>query len=50
VIPSTVGKIHGVLGYAAGEIWVDELNWGTSLTGNAVAKTCILFPRPDPKG
>ena len=49
VIPSTVGKIHGVLGYEAGDQWSDELNWGDALTGKTVAKTCILFPRPDTK-
>jgi len=50
VIPSTVGKIHGVLGYEAGDVWQEELVWGNSLEGNVVAKNCILFPRPDPKG
>ena len=49
VIPSTVGKIQAVLGHEAGAVWQDELEWGNSLTGNSVAKTCILFPRPDPK-
>jgi len=39
-----------VLGYEAGDVWQEELVWGNSLEGNVVAKNCILFPRPDPKG
>ncbi|MCC5022461.1 MAG: methionine--tRNA ligase [Candidatus Synoicihabitans palmerolidicus] len=49
VIPGTVQKIHGVLGYTAGSTWMDELVWGDRLTGKSVEKTCILFPRPDKK-
>jgi methionyl-tRNA synthetase len=49
VIPNSVGKIQEVLGYKPGAVWSDELNWGTALTGNPVAQTCILFPRPDTK-
>ncbi|MCF3648803.1 methionine--tRNA ligase [Synoicihabitans lomoniglobus] len=49
VIPGSVDKIRGVLGYTAGHVWRDELNWDDRLQGNAVAKTCILFPRPEKK-
>ena len=49
VIPHSVGKIQDVLGYAPGPVWMDELNCGNSLSGHTVAKTCILFPRPDTK-
>ena len=49
VTPGTVEKIRGVLGYQAGQVWREELEWGTCLTGNTVAKTAILFPRPDKK-
>jgi methionyl-tRNA synthetase len=46
VMPSTVEKINGVLGYQAGTHWRDELVWGSRLTGKSVAATAILFPRP----
>jgi methionyl-tRNA synthetase len=46
VMPETAAKIHGVLGYAAGSPWRDELVWGSRLTGSRVAETAILFPRP----
>ena len=49
VMPSTVEKINGVLGHTPGDIWRDELNWGTRLTGAKVAATAILFPRPEQK-
>lgn len=47
VMPSTVAKINGVLGYTPGEVWIDELNWGTRLNGSKVAANAILFPRPE---
>jgi len=50
VIPGSVDKIRGVLGYTAGPDWQAELEWDYRLTGNAVAETCILFPRPEKKG
>ena len=46
VMPSTVRKINGVLGYEAGSTWADELVWGARLTGRTVAATAILFPKP----
>jgi methionyl-tRNA synthetase len=46
VMPSTVRKINGVLGYEAGSSWADELVWGARLTGRTVAATAILFPKP----
>jgi methionyl-tRNA synthetase len=46
VMPGTVEKINGVLGYEAGANWRDELVWGSRLTGKSVAATAILFPRP----
>ncbi|AHF92005.1 methionyl-tRNA synthetase [Opitutaceae bacterium TAV5] len=54
VMPATVEKVYGVLGYkpaagpegAAGAGWRDELVWGDRLTGSKVAETAILFPRP----
>jgi len=48
VIPGTVEKIRGVLGHTAGD-WQAELTWGSALTGNTVAQTAILFPRPEKK-
>ena len=47
VMPETTQKIYGVLGYQPGAVWRDELVWGTKLTGNKVAETAILFPRPE---
>ncbi|MDR1279858.1 MAG: methionine--tRNA ligase [Opitutaceae bacterium] len=55
VMPATVEKVYGVLGYkpasgpesaATGAGWRDELVWGDRLTGSKVAGTAILFPRP----
>lgn len=46
VMPTTVVKIHGVLGHATTGTWRDQLGWGTTLTGSKVAETAILFPRP----
>jgi methionyl-tRNA synthetase len=46
VMPGTVEKINGVLGYTAGNVWRDELTWDARLTGSKVAATAILFPRP----
>jgi methionyl-tRNA synthetase len=59
VMPGTSGKIKAVLGLPAGDgggagagaaagVWRDELVWGARLTGNKVAETAILFPRPQP--
>jgi methionyl-tRNA synthetase len=49
VMPGSVAKIHGVLGYNRGDNWRTELEWDNRLTGNRVEKTCILFPRPEKK-
>jgi hypothetical protein len=49
VTPGSVDKIRGVLGYEAGNDWQAELVWDHRLTGNTVAKNCILFPRPEKK-
>jgi len=49
VMPSTVGKINGVLGHTPAANWPEELAWGTGLTGKQVAETAILFPRPETK-
>ena len=49
VTPSSVDKIRGVLGYTASDDWQAELVWDYRLSGNAVAQTCILFPRPEKK-
>ncbi len=46
VMPGTVRRIHGVLGYEPGPVWLDELKWDARLTGCKVAETAILFPRP----
>jgi methionyl-tRNA synthetase len=48
VTPSTTDKINAVLGYTAGAVWRDELNWGGRLNGAKVATTLVLFPRPAP--
>ncbi len=48
VMPSTVVKINGVLGTTANFDWQAGLVWGDTLTGNKVAETAILFPRPQP--
>ena len=47
VMPGTVEKINGVLGYTPGATWRDELHWDGRLTGCKVAATAILFPRPE---
>ena len=49
VTPGSVDKIRTVLGYTASGDWQSELEWDYRLSGNAVAKTCILFPRPEKK-
>jgi methionyl-tRNA synthetase len=46
VMPSTTRKINEVLAHSAAPVWRDELSWGSRLTGNQVATTAILFPRP----
>lgn len=46
VMPTTTRRIHEVLGHTAAPLWSDELSWGNRLTGNQVAATAILFPRP----
>jgi methionyl-tRNA synthetase len=46
VMPSTVKKIHEVLGYHAGKNWRAELTWDARLAGGKVAESLILFPRP----
>jgi len=47
VMPTTTRKINEVLAHAPAANWLDELAWGERLTGNAVAATAILFPRPE---
>jgi methionyl-tRNA synthetase len=47
VMPVTVEKINGVLGYQPGANWRDELVWGGKLTGLKVAEALVLFPRPE---
>lgn len=47
VMPTTVAKIAAVLGHTPAPVWKDELDWGRGLTGNKVAETAILFPRPE---
>ena len=46
VMQSAVGQIHGVLGHKPGAVWRDELDWGGKLSGNRVAPSLVLFPRP----
>ncbi len=49
VMPETVQKIHGVLGYTPTKTWLEELVWNdANLTGRKVAESAILFPRPQP--
>ncbi len=48
VMPAAVEKIHGVLGYAPGAVWADELVWDGRLAGRPVAPALVLFPRPAP--
>ena len=47
VTPGASAKINGVLGYAPGPVWRDELVWGAKLTGATVAPALVLFPRPE---
>jgi methionyl-tRNA synthetase len=49
VMPGTVRKIHGVLGYQHGPDWRAELTWDVRLAGKKVAESLILFPRPETK-
>jgi methionyl-tRNA synthetase len=49
VMPTTLKKIHAVLGHHHGPDWRAELTWGAPLTGNKVADSLILFPRPETK-
>ena len=46
VTPATTDKINAVLGYQPRSAWRDELNWGSSLAGENVAPSLVLFPRP----
>jgi methionyl-tRNA synthetase len=48
VTPATTEKINGVLGYAPGQDWRAELDWGAKLVGAKVAPALVLFPRPTP--
>jgi methionyl-tRNA synthetase len=45
VVPGTADKIIGVLGGTKGQSWTEELQWGSSLQGNTVSQTLVLFPR-----
>lgn len=46
VMPGTVVKVYGVLGYEPTAPWFDRLQWGNALAGRRVAEAAILFPRP----
>ncbi len=57
-MPGTADKIFAALGYTPQATWdrgvdenqkmrMKELEWGTRLTGNKVAESAILFPRPE---
>jgi methionyl-tRNA synthetase len=48
VMPGATAKIRAVIGAKTDPNWRDELNWSTRLTGQNVAETAILFPRPEP--
>ena len=48
ITPATTAKINEVLGYTAGPVWREELNWGAKLNGAKVAPALVLFPRPAP--
>ncbi|MDR1790016.1 MAG: class I tRNA ligase family protein [Opitutaceae bacterium] len=52
VTPGTCAKIATVLGVPWGVLhkpWLEQLHWGTALTGAKVAPSAILFPRPQPQ-
>jgi methionyl-tRNA synthetase len=46
VMPSTSSRIDAVLGYAPKGAWLDELAWGSALSGCGVSPSLVLFPRP----
>jgi len=48
VTPQASARILEVLGAKAAPVWRDDLNWGNGLTGNRVAESLVLFPRPNP--
>ncbi len=48
VMPAASARINGVLGYASGATWRDELAWDARLAGRKVAEALVLFPRPAP--
>jgi methionyl-tRNA synthetase len=50
VMPGVTEKVRGYLGCDAPKVWLDELAWGTTLTGRKVATAAILFPRPEAAG
>ena len=50
VMPAATDKINGVLGYRPEGAWLDELAWGSRLTGARTAEALVLFPRPAPSG
>jgi methionyl-tRNA synthetase len=48
VMPGSVQKIFGVLGYKAHGDWRSQFVWDQRLTGSKVAEALVLFPKPAP--
>lgn len=46
VMPSTTGKVLGLVGAGSAGTWAERLQWGAAMTGNRVGQTAILFPKP----
>ncbi|HEY3757421.1 MAG TPA: class I tRNA ligase family protein [Opitutaceae bacterium] len=49
VMPTATEKIHEVFGGKSADTWSHRLGWGSTLTGNTVAASLVLFPKPQPK-
>jgi hypothetical protein len=47
-MPETADKILGVLGGKKVQTWLQELDWGSTLAGNPVSQSLVLFPRATP--
>jgi methionyl-tRNA synthetase len=47
VMPQTSNKVHTAWGLPPVKLWLDELDWGTTLAGKKMESVGILFPKFD---
>jgi methionyl-tRNA synthetase len=48
VMPASTAKIDASLSCAPAGTWLQELEWGSRLTGGRTSASLVLFPRPQP--